>query len=182
MQVRDEVVGGDEVDVLVIVAAEQIVERPDGAREIVTPAERNGFTEQRGVTKRQTHGVVGADAASVDDERGYAVFGHHERDHFVEDVALVLAVAFNPGAGRGGAAVEALGIDSVDAKEPEVAGFQAILEGVDQPPVFVIEETSFARGKYENFGAGMSEYQKFHVAAEVVTKPSVILALHSCSG
>ncbi len=177
-EIGNEVVRGNEVDVLIVMAAEEVVEGAEGSGKVVTAAEGYRFAEQGGVAKGEVHGVVSADAAAVDDKGWLAVFRDHIRDCFVEDVALVLAVALDAGGRRRGAAVEAFGIDGVDAEEAEVAGFDAVLKGVDEAPVFVIEEAAFAGGKDEDFRACVAENQDFHVAVEVRAEPFLVLALH----
>ena len=178
VEVGDEVVWGDEVDVLVVMSAEEIVEGADRPGEVVATAEGYSFAEERRVAEGQTHRMIGSDAAAVDDERGYTVFRHHERNHFAQDVMLVLAVTLDASDGMGGTAVEAFGIDAVDTEQAEVAGIQAVFQRVYEAPVFVIEEAALTRGKYQHLGSGMSEDEEFHFAAEAGTEPSVILALH----
>jgi len=122
--------------------------------------------------------MPGADAASVRDQERHAVFRGHEGNYFIEDVALILAMALNAGGRRNAPAVEAFGIDSVDAEEANEAVFDGALEGVNESPVFIVEEAAFAGGEDEHFGSGVAEAQEFHVAAPRDAEPFVILTLH----
>jgi hypothetical protein len=58
-----------------------------------------------------------------------------------------------------------------------MTGFEAFANGVYQAPVFVVEEAALTGGEDEDFSSRVSEGQEFHVPAEIVTEPLVILAL-----
>ena len=68
VQVGQKVVRSNEVDVLVVMSAEQVFERADGAGQVVPPAECHYLAEERRISKREVYRVVGADATAVDDE------------------------------------------------------------------------------------------------------------------
>ena len=121
VEVGHEVVRRYEVNVLVVVAAEKVLERAEIAGQIVTSAKRHHFAEKPWMPERQVHGVVGSNAAAVHHKRRYTIFRAHERDQLFKNVALVLTVALDAGNGWNGAAVEAFGVHAIDTEETDVA-------------------------------------------------------------
>ena len=99
----------------------------------------------------------------------------------MKDVGLVLAVAFEAGGRRHATAVKTFGIDGIDAEEANVAAIDGVAERIDQSPVLVIVEASLAGGEDEDLRARVSEDEEFHVAAEAMAEPFMVLAVHSPS-
>ena len=62
-----------------------------------------------------------------------------------------------------------------------MAALDGVAKRVHQSPVFVVVEAPLTSGEDQDLGARVSEDEKFHVAAQAVAKPFVILALHLLS-
>src|SRR5450631_2493276 len=77
-----------EVDVCVVVAAEQVGKPRVCACKVVSSTQADDLAEQRRVTKRDVQGVISANAASVRDEPGIGIEGPRERKHFAQNVLL----------------------------------------------------------------------------------------------
>src|SRR5580658_9846361 len=147
-------------------SAEQVFKQADGAGKVVSPANRHGLAEELGMPEREVHRVVSADAAAVDDQGRAAVFGKHERDYFLENVALVVPVALGACRRRNGLAVKAFGVYAIDTEKTDAPALDGVTQRVHQPPVLIVVETSLASGEHQHFGAAMAENKQFHVAAD----------------
>jgi hypothetical protein len=175
-------VGRVEVDIHVVVAAEHVGKARVLAREVVTSTEADDLAEQRRVAKRDVHGVISADAASVSDELGIGIEGPRERKHFAQDVLLEPMMAGDPFPRSDSEGIEAFGIVAIDAEELKVPGFHAVANGVDNAPALVVEKPALPRGEYQDAIARVPEYEQLHVAIQAVTKPLVVLSVHVSLG
>ncbi len=147
VQIGQKMVRRDEIDVLVVVSAEQILEGTVSAGEVISSTERHHLAEQLGTPERKAHRVVRADTTTMNNERGNPFLRAHERNHLVEDVAFVLTMAIDARLWRNAAAVEAFRIDGIDTEKAGVAALDGMAKRIHQSPVFVIVESSFMSKK-----------------------------------
>ena len=96
----------------------------------------------------------------------------------MDEVVVVLLMAADAAAGVGPFAVEALGIDAVDAEHAKTAGVDGGGESVGHTAVFKLEEASHGGGEDKERHAGMAELEEFHFAVQAGAEPFVIFAVH----
>ena len=87
-------------------------------------------------------------------------------------------MTFNACLRRSASAIETLRIYSIDAEQAQLPAFNAMPERVYQAPVFVIEEPSLPGWENQDLPSRMPEGKQFHLPAEGVAEPFMILALH----
>jgi hypothetical protein len=74
LQVGQKMVRSNEIDLLIVVSAEQIFERSERTGEVVSPTKRDDFAEERWMPECEARRMIGADTASVYYERWDTVF------------------------------------------------------------------------------------------------------------
>ena len=124
-------------------------------------------------------GVKSAKAASQGHAVRIPVLLLDEGHDFVDEVVLVLDVAGDAPARRDVAVVPALVIHRVDAVELDLAVVDLVGDAAGQAAVFKFEKAPAGRGKNEDGHAGVAEDQQFHVAAQAMGIPLVILAIQA---
>jgi len=117
----EEVGRGVEVDVLVVVAVEEVAEGAVGLGEVVAAGEGEDAGEELGMAEGEVDGVIGAEAAAVGEERGVGIQGEGEGENFFEDVFFKENVAGDAGGGGDGLVIDGFGIDAIEAEELELA-------------------------------------------------------------
>src|SRR6266849_5021930 len=77
--------------------------------------------------------------------------------------------------------VPALGINTVRANNLQFAALNLRPQYHDHAPVFVLKELSHGSGEYQQWHAGLSEHQRFHVAMKFGAVGLVVLAFHAAA-
>ena len=148
-----------EIDVLVVISAEEIGENACRAREIIAATKCNNFGKDLRMTQGNVDRMIRANAAAVRDEFADTILGGRERRDFLQDVGLVLAVPDDSLSRRPMPAVEAFGIDAIDAEQLNCSGLDKISDGFYLPPVFVIVEPALPGREDQHALPGVSEYK-----------------------
>jgi hypothetical protein len=130
------------------------------------------------VAEGEVDGMVGAEGATGDgDAMGVAAL-LEEGEDFVDEVIVILLMAADAATGVGPFAVEAFGIDAIDAEEGETTGVDGGGEGIGHTAVFKFEEAAHGGGEDEEWRAGVTELDEFHFAVQPRAEPFVIFAVH----
>src|SRR4051794_7408906 len=110
-----------------------------------------------------------------------AVLGAHERQHFIEYIALVLIVAVKPTARVCPTGIPAFGINTVQADQLHPALLDMVRQRADHATIFVFKKTALRCWKYYHWSAGVAEHQQFHGTVERGAIPAMIRAVHACA-
>jgi len=167
-----------EVDVLVVKAAEEILEGLDLEGEIVASREGAQFLEKVRMAEGDVRGVVGPEREAVGNGTLVAVFQSHQGHDLVEDVVLVLYMPADAVVGTYPAGVEAVFCVAVHAVELELAFADLIREAVVHTEIFILVEVAVAGGEDEHFCPGVSDDEEAHLAFDTVTVPVVVFKVH----
>lgn len=178
LQSRKEVGGGIEEDLVAVVAVEEVPEVVDLEGEVVASGEGDKLLETLGVAEGDVCGVEGAEAAAMRDGRLVWVLQLHQREDLLEDVVFVVEVALDSPMGMGPPAVEAFGVDAIDAVELKFSRFDSFSRLLDQPKVFVLEEATPACWKNQYTCTSVSKNKQLHVSPEAWAPPFMIFAIH----
>ncbi len=95
-KLAQEVTGGVEIDILIVVAVEQVSKMLHRKRQVVSPRKSAHLLEKVRVAKRDVYGVKCAEATPVCNRAGVRVFRGHKRQHFPQNVFFKLDVATDP--------------------------------------------------------------------------------------
>ncbi len=155
-QVWEKVSRGMEVNVVIVVPAEEVSEDFDLVGEIVATGEGGQFDESFGMAKGDAGGEKGPEGAAVGDGGGSGVELFHEGEDLAKDVFLVLPVPVDPSGGMGPPAVEGFSGAVIDAEELEVTGLDFVAEGFRHPHAFVFIAIPVASRKDENPRSGVA--------------------------
>jgi hypothetical protein len=171
LKVREGVDGVVEVAEVVVVAVEE-------GFDVVSAAEAGAGVDNVGVAEGEVDGMVSAEGAAGDgDAMGVAAL-LEEGEDFVDEVIVILLMAADAATGVGPFAVEAFGIDAIDAEEGETTGVDGGGEGIGHTAVFKFEEAAHGGGEDEEWRAGVTELDEFHFAVQPRAEPFVIFAVH----
>jgi hypothetical protein len=168
---------GEGVDGVVEVAEVVVVAIEEGF-DVVSAAEACAGVDSIGVAEGEIDGMVGAEGATGDGDAVSGAAFLEEWEDFVDEVVVILLMAADAAAGVGPFAVEAFGIDAIDAEEGETTGVDSGGEGIGHAAVLEFEEAAHGRRKDEEGNAAKAELEEFHFAVQAGAEPFVIFAVH----
>jgi len=177
-QVGKKMRGTVEVDVLIVIPAEEILKALHLQGEIVAPREGAELAEEMGMTKGDVRGMVGPKGEAMGNGALVAVLPGHQGHHFVKDVVLVLDVAADAFVWRYPAGVEALSRVTVHAVELKLTPADFFGDSMMHAEVLILAEVAVPRGEDEHFGPGVTDDKQAHVAFDTVAVPAMVFEVH----
>lgn len=167
-----------EVNILAVIAVEQIVEGLDAQGEVIAAGKGHQLAEQVGMAEGQARGLEGAEATAHGDGAIMPVHRGHERHHFMEDIGLECGVAADTVGGVAAAVVKTFLRQTFDAIELELPGFNLVGQGAHDVELFIFPEAAVARGEHQHLRARVAEDQQLHLPMQPVAVPAPIVSLH----
>src|ERR1700677_1774694 len=169
---------GVEIDVVAVIAVEQVVEAFHLRSQIIAAGQGDELAEAVRMPEYEAGGLEGAEAAA---HRHRAIVGidpGHQRKHLLEDIVLERGVPAD-GVGRmTSPVVEGLPRQPLDAIELQMPGIDLVGEARDDLELLVFPEAPIPRREHQHLGSGMAEDQELHVPMKSRTVPAPIVSPH----
>jgi hypothetical protein len=102
----------------------------------------------------------------------------HQRHGFVEDVVLIVQVAFDPVARVDLLAIPALVVDRRHAKQPQAAAFDLVGQRADHAAVLILEERAHRARKHDHRRTVVAEDEELHVPVQRAREPLMVVPKH----
>jgi hypothetical protein len=117
VEFRQKMIRRVEINVLVVISAEEIWKNAGRTREIIAATECHNLRKEFRMAQSNVDRMIRADAAAMRDQFTGTIFSGRQRRDFLQNVGLVLAMSddsFSRGTMR---AVQAFGIDAIDTEQ-----------------------------------------------------------------
>ena len=167
------------VDIFVVVTVKKIPEPFDIHGEIVAAGEGTEFAEKMWMTKGNVGGVKSTEGESMGNGALVIVLHRHKRQHFVENVFLVLHVPTNAVLGSHPFGVKAIVINAVDTVQLEFTVVDLVGQTMMNPKPLVLPIITIPCWKNEHLGSSMTNHEHAHFPTNPMTVPFVKLEVHS---
>ena len=122
--------------------------------------------------------MVGAHAGSRGPGGGPTKTLVYERDHLVDDVAVVCLMASGTVGGVARLVRPALPVDPIDCDQSHPAGLDEPATGIDHAPTFEVPKATVLRRECENGPAVVAVNAEGHVLSQRRTRPRPLVDLH----
>ena len=167
------------VNILVVVTVKKISKPLDIHGQVISTGEGTEFAEEMRMTECDVGGVKGPEGQAMGNGALVTVLYGHKRQHFVENVFLVLHVPTNAVLRSHPFSIKTVVINTVDAEELQLAMVDLVSQTMMHPQPFVLTVIPITSWENQHLGSSMTNQEQAHFPTDPMTVPFMKLEVHS---